>query len=104
MAMLSHSGHTLMHVYTKIKHANNLLLRFSHVIYAITSPDLPTTLTLKNDIKAFFLNRAFYFIRYANTTNISKWLLIYYSTNHKKTLLFHVETKWKMLWTKEYVQ
>ena len=56
MVMLSHSGHTLMHVYTKIKHANNLLLRFSHVIYAITSPVLPTTLTLKNDIKSYFFS------------------------------------------------
>ena len=37
MTMLSHSGHTSMHVYSKIKHANNHLLRFSHVIYAITT-------------------------------------------------------------------
>ena len=59
MAMLSHSGHTLMHVYIKIKHANILLLRFSHVIYAITSPVLPLLLRLGMILNLLFLNRVF---------------------------------------------
>ena len=54
MAMLSHSGHTLMHVYTKIKHANNLLLRFSHVIYAITLPVFPLLLRLRMILNPLF--------------------------------------------------
>ena len=54
MAMLSHSGHTLMHVYTKIKHANNLLLRFSHVIYAITLPVFPLLLRLTMILNPLF--------------------------------------------------
>ena len=60
MAMLSHSGHTLlMLVYIKTKHANNHLLRFSHVIYAITSPVLPLLLRLGMILNLLFLNRVF---------------------------------------------
>ena len=74
MAMLSHSGHTLlMHVHMKTKHANNHLLRFSHVIYAITTVHfcLKPHLHLKMILNLLFSNFCIS-LDTQNITNISK--------------------------------